>query len=605
MTQALTVQQLERLHSDLHPSRVAKRAQGDRDLSYLEAYDVRATLIRLFGYAGFSAETIETRIVHESQYSAPNNPERLLWRIAVICTFRLTIHQTGAIYTESAAASQSGPDFGEVLDFAVKGLALDTPLPTPTGWTTMQDVQVGDTVIDMDGKPARVHTKSAIKELPCYRVTFGDGQQIVCDSEHYWWAYNGASTSLRAHNIEELYERKRAGSAITIPVAGAASLPDVDLPIDPYVLGYWLGDGDSASGRITVGTQDREETIALLQAAGAEIGSVTFDKRNGVAALRVGSSRAGSRTGLTTVLRETNLLGHKHIPDVYLRASIPQRLALLQGLMDSDGTVSHGRPDFTATDKALALQVAELVRSLGDRVSFTETPTTGFGVTTTAYRVTWTPSMVPFRLRRKADKVRLRTKRGAHRVVSIEKIDSVPTQCIGVDSPTKSYLAGDSMVPTHNTAESDALKRAATNLGTQLGLSLYKSGSTQDVVSRVFAPDQHEIIEDLRKARAGGEDATAARERMQSRLKTHEATPEVTDPTQVETPEAATVTSNGPAAEPTVPAEPAAEPAEPVSDTGPVDHMAKAAQDLEKVTAGRTAARRPRASRAGNLTAVS
>lgn len=126
MTSPLTVQQIERLHADLHPSRVSNRdGGGGRQLSYLEAYDVRATLIRIFGYGGFSGETLETRIVHESQYPSPSDPNKTLWRIAVICTYRLTIPQTGAVYTESAAASQSGPDYGEVLDFAIKTAESD------------------------------------------------------------------------------------------------------------------------------------------------------------------------------------------------------------------------------------------------------------------------------------------------------------------------------------------------------------------------------------------------------------------------------------------------------------------------------------------------
>ena len=124
MTEPLSALQLERLHADLHPARVAKRDQGGRQLSYLEAYDIRATLTRIFGYGNWSGETIETRVMHESQYTPPNS-DRLLWRIGVMCTFRLTIHQTGAVYTESAAASQSGPDYGEVADFAIKTAESD------------------------------------------------------------------------------------------------------------------------------------------------------------------------------------------------------------------------------------------------------------------------------------------------------------------------------------------------------------------------------------------------------------------------------------------------------------------------------------------------
>lgn len=122
--QDLTVAQLERLHANLHPSRVATReGGGGRQLSYLEAYDVRATLIRIFGYGGFSLECVNYRTVHESQYRSEQG--RDLWRIAVIATMKLTIHQTGAVYTESAAASQSGPDIGEVYDFAIKTAQSD------------------------------------------------------------------------------------------------------------------------------------------------------------------------------------------------------------------------------------------------------------------------------------------------------------------------------------------------------------------------------------------------------------------------------------------------------------------------------------------------
>lgn len=122
--QPLSKYQLERLHADLHRARVATRDQGGRTLSYLEAYDVKATLIRIFGYGNFSVDVLEARITHESTYR-PENGNRDLWRIAAMATVRLTIHQTGATYTESAAASQSGPDIGEVMDFAIKTAESD------------------------------------------------------------------------------------------------------------------------------------------------------------------------------------------------------------------------------------------------------------------------------------------------------------------------------------------------------------------------------------------------------------------------------------------------------------------------------------------------
>ena len=127
----LSAAQLHLLHQNLHPSRVATRSQGNssKQLKYVEAWDIRAMLIRAFGYGGFSAEVVESKIAHESTYEAPPQREgqspRTLWRIGAMCTVRLTIHQTGAVYTETAVASQSGPDWGDVADFAVKTAESD------------------------------------------------------------------------------------------------------------------------------------------------------------------------------------------------------------------------------------------------------------------------------------------------------------------------------------------------------------------------------------------------------------------------------------------------------------------------------------------------
>lgn len=121
----LDVFQLQMLHANLHPARVAERAQGGRKLAYVEAWDIKAMLIRVFGYAGFSSDVVEAKIMHETQYPSPQDPNKMLWRIGAMCTLRLRIHQTGATYTETAVSSQSGPDWGEVADFAVKTAESD------------------------------------------------------------------------------------------------------------------------------------------------------------------------------------------------------------------------------------------------------------------------------------------------------------------------------------------------------------------------------------------------------------------------------------------------------------------------------------------------
>lgn len=125
---SLTDAQLKVLTSSLNPARVATRKQGGSTLSYLEAWDVKATLIRVFGFGGFSAEAIDTKIVEIEKIPMPASEGKQAYTKIIACamvTVRLTIHQTGAVYTESAVASQTGRDIGEVTDFAVKTAESD------------------------------------------------------------------------------------------------------------------------------------------------------------------------------------------------------------------------------------------------------------------------------------------------------------------------------------------------------------------------------------------------------------------------------------------------------------------------------------------------
>lgn len=121
----LTEEQIKVLMGPLHASRVSKRTQGGRSLSYVEAFDIKAMLIRLFGFGGFSAECIDTRILATERDIPRSGGGTVAFRITAMCTVRLTIHQTGAVYTESAAASQAGADPGEVTDFAIKTAESD------------------------------------------------------------------------------------------------------------------------------------------------------------------------------------------------------------------------------------------------------------------------------------------------------------------------------------------------------------------------------------------------------------------------------------------------------------------------------------------------
>lgn len=338
----------------------------------------------------------------------------------------------------------------------LKGLALDTPLATPDGWTTMGAVSVGDVVYDKDGAPTRVTGKSEVKRIGTYVVRFDDGSEIVCDAEHIWWTgvsrfANCAAQPPTPRPVSEviatLRNRYSGQAQHVVPNAGALQASDADLPIDPYLFGVWLGDGSRASGVIT----GQVDIFDHLRASGYPLGKATRDKRRP-------TTIHHTVIGLSRALRLAGMRGHKSVPDSYLRASPAQRLALLQGLMDTDGTWNKPRRTavFYSVDKALALQAAELITSLGQRVHVAEVSTRGFGKDVISYHVSFTPIGInPFQLPRKAEQAAASAKSltvSSRRViVSIESGPDVPTACISVDSPSSTYLAGERMIPTHNT----------------------------------------------------------------------------------------------------------------------------------------------------------
>jgi len=367
----------------------------------------------------------------------------------------------------------------------VKGLALDTQLPTPTGWTTIGAVQVGDQVIGSDGRPCNVVNKSALRERPCYRLRFDDGTTVVADDEHRWAVRTGEARPftdqiLTTAELAASIFGSRGQRQHRVLNATPLALPDVDLPIDPYVLGLWLGDGKHTSGEITKPITNG--IWAEVQQRGFSLGKPYVDKRTGCATITV--------LGLRTLLRQSGILGHKHVPNVYLRASERQRLDLLRGLMDSDGSWNkpRRRAQFTSVDKPLAQAVYELVVSLGDRAHLAEVTRKGFGCTVTAFDVTWAPSQHnPFAEPGKAARVRLRdTGRNRHRlIVAVDEIVSVPTQCIAVDSNDHTYLCTEAMVPTHNTGQN--LDYSALAISVQL--ALYANADTlYDLAAETHEP---------------------------------------------------------------------------------------------------------------------
>ncbi|PPK98206.1 replicative DNA helicase [Kineococcus xinjiangensis] len=348
-----------------------------------------------------------------------------------------------------------------------KALALDTPLPTPTGWTTMGSVRVGDELLGADGRPTRVVAATEVMtDRPCYEVRFSDGSVVVADGQHQWLTqtrasrrsaqaaaagYGGARTQrtfAEVRTTEDIAATLRCPGAerrLNHSVLNARPLelpPRDDLLLPPYVLGAWLGDGTSASAQIT--TADPELVVHLESEAGYHHGTVQAR------------------------LRTLGVLGDKHIPVAYLRASVDQRRQLLAGLLDTDGTVApSGTVQFAVTSERLARDVQELVHSLGYRTGLSTKRVRGRSeASSTAHTLTFSTDDDVFRLERKRllhkdRRQRLFQRRNSRFITDVRPVGSVPVRCVQVDNTDHLYLAGRAMIPTHNSTLGLDIARAA------------------------------------------------------------------------------------------------------------------------------------------------
>jgi hypothetical protein len=387
--------------------------------------------------------------------------------------------------TANAKSKEGARSTAAVLDEA---LSLDTLLPTPEGWVKMGEVQAGDRLIGGDGQPVRVtKTTDVMVDRDCYEVVFADGSSIVASAGHLWVARRCKS---RDQYSVVTTEQMANGARWKIPAAQPVELPPRDLPIDPYLLGVWLGDGYRGQSYICGGQDDLEEIAHVLRRRGISVGTpawmrtgyrvhvgkdtsrcpyghdgpwVYHDRGHGKVGRRCHQCLAGKQSGeptnvpLVTKLSKLGILYDKNVPTVYLRASATQRLALLQGLMDTDGSItSDGYAVYVTTDKNLADSVTELARSLGYTTTCRVRQDTRNESYKVCYKVGFTPCAEwnPFQLSRKRARVRLTrsAKIDGQQIASVTRVGTVPVRCVAVDSDDRLFLAGQWHV-THNTHE--------------------------------------------------------------------------------------------------------------------------------------------------------
>lgn len=393
-------------------------------------------------------------------------------------------------------------------------------LTVSRGWTTFKDIRVGDSVYGSGGRPTRVIARTEVfPDEPCYEVSFTDGSSHVVGQDHLWRVRRRDHKKWEVKRTRDLAgdvggrrpDNGRMEYNWRVRCDAVPQTPPADLPIDPYLLGFWLGDGASRSAIIFAGKMDRDWVESAIRSAGAEVDRVREHPVTKVQEIWFLLREPGKYRMACQDLGIWGA-GKKRIPELYLTASPDQRLALLRGLMDSDGSIAitnkAPQVEFTTTLPGLAEDFWRLARSLGIRVTRHDGATSLNGVRRKdRARFLWTPAFNPFAMPRKAERWRPPQERAArscewpgcarpyagrlggegpglcqmhrnrrlrdadmdapghkvpatmrevtqpHEVMSItgiRPVPSVPTRCIQVDAPDGVYLVGKAFTPTHN-----------------------------------------------------------------------------------------------------------------------------------------------------------
>ena len=368
---------------------------------------------------------------------------------------------TATCFTADEPDSLRGPQFR---------LDIDTPIPTPKGWTTMGELQVGDKVFDELGNPCTVTAVHDINlAVDSYRLTFSNGTYIDADGRHRWkvltqtdlryitthfnkkipstWATKPFGRESDNHQVKDTNQlRENLGRRLYIPSSGVIKYEpsDIPLPIDPWVLGIVLGDGASKQpSYIATNEDDKKWLLDELKNSGIE-----SEERN---------KDHIWAPNLIASWRELGLYNNKHIPNRYLFASPEERLALLQGLTDSDGAAEPtGAFRFYNTNKNLIDGYVELARSLGLVPKIYKRKIRsrrGIKNDKQSWFVQVNSTIPLVRNPRKLAKAKYHWNYQAteHSVISIKPISPKFMRCITVDSESHLYLAGEGMIPTSNT----------------------------------------------------------------------------------------------------------------------------------------------------------
>ena len=341
-----------------------------------------------------------------------------------------------------------------------KAQPYDAKVLTPNGFVDMGSLKVGDAIMDVRGQTQTVVQIFEQGERDVYKVSFEDGTSTESDIEHLWnvdirHKSNPYTYKFKTLTLSRIKQELESGAHVCIPYCAPIEFGEKCLPISPYTLGVYLGDGFSprrGNPQVCINQNDLD-IISYIRDDGYLVSKIPSHIRDYTVSGR------NINEGLTNLGLRFKKSFEKFIPKVYKFGAVKQRLDLLQGLMDTDGCISNrGCAMFTTSSKQLADDVAWLCRSLGGRCSvtlqkepkYTYKGEKKIGRPSYWVRLNLPPELSPVKTKRKLANYSKKHRQRPHSLTSIEKAGRKQCRCILVSSPECLYITDDFIV-THNT----------------------------------------------------------------------------------------------------------------------------------------------------------
>lgn len=340
-----------------------------------------------------------------------------------------------------------------------KAQPLFCKVQTPQGEVEIGSLVVGQEIFKRDGtvgKVTGIFPQDGLQET--FKVIFRDGTYTYCNAEHLWTVYGGKySNKEMVKSLGQMMDRglknSRGGRKFRVPVCEAVQYPEKDFPIDPYTLGILIGDGYLCGGTpaFSVGKKD-SEIFDIVKNNNPTWNFTAHVTGQNCVQWSFTDTPKNLTNGCMTKIKQLGLnvkSGEKFIPTEYLYGSKEQRLSLLQGLLDSDGSCNKNRTTFTTTSSRLNEDVRKLVRSLGGIATGNHVDKRKGSF---CYTINIRMKTNPFRVESKAKLWSYSAKNPPAKYIdSVEYIGRMEQVCIAVDAEDHLYLTDDFIV-THNTS---------------------------------------------------------------------------------------------------------------------------------------------------------